>query len=95
MSAIATRPYTTNFEFLKLDWDLKVQYYDRAKYVEDFYVQGNFAKTIEQADSFETAIINSNVVKEPTEKYSTGNEQEDALIRLRVIYQALDRKSVV
>ncbi|MDO4669998.1 MAG: hypothetical protein Q4A67_00825 [Aerococcus sp.] len=94
MSAIATRPDTTNFEFLKLDWDLKVQYYDRAKYVEDFYVQGDFAKVIEQADLFENAIFNSNLLKEPTMKYSTGNEQEDALIRLRVIYQALKQIAI-
>lgn len=45
MSAVTTRPDTTNFEFLKLDWDLRETYYRRAKFVEDFYVEGNFSKT--------------------------------------------------
>lgn len=94
MGAVATRTDTTNFEFLKLDWDLKAQFYDRAKYVEDFYVQGDFAKTIEQADSFEKAMVTSSIVKEPVEKYTTGNDQEDALIRLRTLYQMLKQISI-
>lgn len=96
MSVVATRPDTTNFEFLKLDWDLKARYYERAKYVEDFYVHGDFAKTIEQADKFVREIFKSNVnvVKESATKYSTGNDQEDALVRLRFIYQALKQISI-
>lgn len=74
MSVVAIRPDTTNFEFLKLDWDLREAYYRRAKYVEDFYVEGNFSKTIEAADKFEMAMITNGVVKEIAEKYSTGNE---------------------
>lgn len=94
MSAVATRPDTTNFEFLKLDWDLREAYYRRAKFVEDFYVEGNFSKTIEAADKFEMAMVTSNVVKEHVEKYSTGNEQQDALNRLRTLYQTLKQISI-
>lgn len=94
MSAVATRSDTTNFEFLKLDWDLRESYYRRAKFVEDFYVDGNFEKTIEEADKFEMAMVSSNVIKEPVEKYSIGNEQKDALNRLRILYQTLKQISI-
>ncbi|EOA3420793.1 Eco57I restriction-modification methylase domain-containing protein [Enterococcus hirae] len=94
MSVVAIRPDTTNFEFLKLDWDLREAYYRRAKYVEDFYVEGNFSKTIEAADKFEMAMITNGVVKEIAEKYSTGNEQQDALTRLRTLYQTLKLISI-
>lgn len=36
MGTATIRTDSYNFNFLKLDWDLKEKYYDRAKYVEDF-----------------------------------------------------------
>ncbi|SJX68666.1 Type II restriction endonuclease [Weissella confusa] len=52
MSITSIRTDTTNFDFLKLDWDLKEKYYNRAKYIEDFFVDGIYEKTVEQAEKF-------------------------------------------
>ena len=58
MSKLAKeRTSSTNFEFLLLDWELKQEYYDRAKYIEDFYVKGNYDIAIEQAEKFEKKLI--------------------------------------
>src|SRR5699024_7344516 len=93
MPTVANRT-TTNFEFLLLDWDLKDKYYDRAKYIEDFYVGGEYDKVIEQEKKFEGLLIGSNMIAEESGDYSTGNLQEDALIRLRFLYQTLKQISI-
>ncbi|MGF7003420.1 superfamily II DNA or RNA helicase [Lachnospiraceae bacterium PFB1-21] len=93
MSTIANRT-TTNFEFLLLDWDLKEQYYDRAKYIEDFYVAGEYDKVIEQGKKFESSLVNTNIIAEEVEDYSTGNLKEDALTRLKILYQSLKQISI-
>lgn len=90
MSTIANRT-TTNFEFLLLDWDLKEKYYDRAKYIEDFYVAGEYDKVIEQEQKFEGNLANTNIIAEEVADYSTGNLHEDALTRLKVLYQTLKK----
>lgn len=89
MTTVVNRT-TTNFDFLLLDWDLKEKYYDRAKYIEDFYVAGEYDKVIEQEKKFESNLLSKNVITD----YSTGNLQEDALTRLKVLYQTLKKISI-
>lgn len=94
MATVTNRTGTTNFEFLKLDWDLFALYYDRAKYVEDFFVQGNYDKVIEQATKFENEMDTGDIVSEPVVKFPTGNNKSDALISLKIIYQKLKQISI-
>ncbi|WP_052168261.1 Eco57I restriction-modification methylase domain-containing protein [Bavariicoccus seileri] len=94
MSLVANRSYTTNFEFLLLDWDLKQKYYDRAKYIEDFYIQGDFEKAIEQANKFEDELVSKNLVAEPLTNFSYDDLQKDALNRLQVLHQSLKQISI-
>lgn len=93
MSTVANRA-TTNFEFLNLDWDLREKYYNRAKFIEDFYVAGEYDKVIEQEKKFESNLVSTSVIAEEVADYSTGNLQEDALTRLKVLYQALKQISI-
>lgn len=95
MSKLAKeRTSSTNFEFLLLDWELKQEYYDRAKYIEDFYVKGNYDIAIEQAEKFEKKLIKKGIVLETFESYITDNTQKYALIKLRGLYQALKQISI-
>ncbi len=93
MTVVANRG-TTNFEFLILDWDLKEKYYDRAKYIEDFYVAGEYKKVIEQEKKFESSLLSENLITKEIACDSTGDLKEDALIRLRTLYQALKQISI-
>lgn len=93
MTFVANRG-TTNFEFLILDWDLKEKYYDRAKYIEDFYVAGEYKKVIEQEKKFESSLLSENLITKEIACDSTGVLKEDALIRLRTLYQTLKQISI-
>ncbi|WP_240145385.1 hypothetical protein [Ligilactobacillus murinus] len=93
MTVVANRG-TTNFEFLILDWDLKEKYYDRAKYIEDFYVAGEYKKVIEQEKKFESSLLSENLITKEIACDSTGDLKEDALIRLITLYQALKQISI-
>ncbi len=93
MTVVANRG-TTNFEFLILDWDLKEKYYDRAKYIEDFYVAREYKKVIEQEKKFESSLLSENLITKEIACDSTGDLKEDALIRLRTLYQALKQISI-
>ena len=88
------RTATTNFEFLILDWDLKEKYYDRAKYIEDFYVKGEFKKTIEQEEKFEKDLIEQKKILSGINETIDKSPKEEALIRLEFLFNALKNISI-
>ncbi len=89
MGTATIRTDSYNFNFLKLDWDLKEKYYDRAKYVEDFFVNGEFDSVIEQGEKYLRTdfpkVFNS------YEKRADENDSVEtrALYLLRIIFMAL------
>lgn len=85
---------STNFEFLILDWDLKEKYYNRAKYIEDFYVSGEYSKVIEQENKFEIDLVNSNKIEQTFDVHSTGILKNDALMKLKNLYIYLKQISI-
>lgn len=88
------RTSTTNFEFLILDWDLKEKYYDRAKYIEDFYVEGEFKKAIEQEEKFEKDLIERNKILSGSHKMHSKSSKEEALVRLKFLFHVLKNISI-
>ena len=87
MGGLSNRITSTNFEFLKLDWDLQKDYYERSKYIEDFFVNGDYELVIEQADKFEEDMVKKNIISEKVTEYTTGNIESDALNRLKKLYK--------
>ncbi|MHC3983225.1 Eco57I restriction-modification methylase domain-containing protein [Weissella cibaria] len=88
MSTVAVRTGSANFDFLKLDWDLK-GYYDRAKFVEDFFVNGDFESTIEQGEKFLRESF-PNVYRSYERLQKSGESVEiQALNLLKILFKAL------
>lgn len=86
------RTTTTNFEFLNLDWDLRETYYERAKFIEDFFVHNDYDKVIEQVKKYEQVLAKKEIFLS-TDKL-TGNSYEDALMELKALYQALKKVAI-
>ncbi|MFS0982429.1 Eco57I restriction-modification methylase domain-containing protein [Enterococcus casseliflavus] len=94
MALIVNRTVSTNFEFLLLDWDLKQRYYDRAKYIEDFFILGEYEKVIEQTDKFKRTMNNEIQGVTIKDTIKTGTITEDALTSLKSLYQLLKQTSI-